>query len=302
MNKEQLEEILHYIESHIQEKIRLDDLANLIGYSPFYFSKQFSERMGMPVTSYIRLRKLQYSIPSLLKGTKVLDVSLQYAFESHEGFTRSFRQLFGFPPSKIKKFLTAYEVPKIIIPDYQTRRIFMNHFIPNNLKSNMHQLLFEILSESMKEAEMGYCTKIKIELLENNVIRVTDNGRGLPLSPNQSASREVLDKILAGCPITNLEYSQMGDFSQISLQTVNSFCEMLQVNVCRNNLMFTQDYIRGVAQHNLHFHEYQCNSGTQLTFKPDSEIFGNTTFDSAYIQSWVDKNIQTSILSVILLS
>ena len=99
MYTEILKESLDYIEGHICEKISLAQLADKAGYSPFYFSKVFSEVMGMPVTGYIRIRKLQYALRALLEGRKVLDVSLMYAFDSHEGFTRSFTQLFGSTPS-----------------------------------------------------------------------------------------------------------------------------------------------------------------------------------------------------------
>lgn len=66
MNTEVMKEILAYIDSHIYEKISLVKLAEIAGYSPFYFSKLFSEIMGMPITGYIRIRKLQYALGSLL--------------------------------------------------------------------------------------------------------------------------------------------------------------------------------------------------------------------------------------------
>lgn len=125
MSTEILKEILAYIDEHIYEKISLLELAEMAGYSPFYFSKLFSEIMGMPITGYIRIRKLQYALGSLLEGRKVLDVSLMYAFDSHEGFTRSFTQLFGSTPSKVKKYLTSYKVPEYCVPNIEGRRMRM---------------------------------------------------------------------------------------------------------------------------------------------------------------------------------
>lgn len=78
MSTEILKEILAYIDEHIYEKISLLELAEMAGYSPFYFSKLFSEIMGMPITGYIRIRKLQYALGSLLEGRKVLDVFCSY--------------------------------------------------------------------------------------------------------------------------------------------------------------------------------------------------------------------------------
>ena len=121
MNTELLKRILLYIDEHIHEKISLVELAEVAGYSPFYFSKLFVKTMGMPVTGYIRIRKLQYALCSLLEGKKVLDVSLMYAFDSHEGFTRSFTQLFGSTPSTARKYLISYSVPEWIVPNIEKR-------------------------------------------------------------------------------------------------------------------------------------------------------------------------------------
>lgn len=290
MNEQTLTKILFYIDQNIHEKILLTELAALAGYSPFYFSKLFSKIMGMSVTNYIRIRKLQYSVLSLLEGQKVLDVSLLYAFDSHEGFTRSFTQLFGSPPSKLKKFLASYEVPDIVIPNQNLRDEFMNTAAHESLIENMHQLVFEVLSESIKEMKAGHCTKIEYQLLPDNQIRITDNGRGIPLSQDIHTNKEVLQKILNGCPITRLEYSHMDDFSQIGLQTVNSLCEKLHVTVYRNHMSFKQDYVRGIAQHELICENCIHESGMEMILKPDREIFGNSAFDEEIIQTWLTQN------------
>jgi AraC-like DNA-binding protein len=111
MNNTVMEKILVYIDAHIREKISLYELSHIAGYSPFYFSKLFSEIMGMPVTGYIRIRKLQHAVISLLEGDKVIDVALLYSFDSHEGFTRSFKQLSGSTPSTVRKYMISYTVP-----------------------------------------------------------------------------------------------------------------------------------------------------------------------------------------------
>lgn len=200
-------DVLTYIDDHIHEKISLGELAELAGYSPFYFSKIFSVTMGMPVTGYIRVRKLQ------------------------------------------------------------------------------------LLEESLQEVSEGYCTKLDITLLQDGRIRIADNGRGIPLSQNSSADKKVLDKILSGHPISNLEYSQMGDFEQLGLQTVNSLCESWQLNVYRDGKCFKQDYVRGIPQHEISSEIMVHESGTEITIKPDTAIFGDTTFSVELVQEWLDSNI-----------
>lgn len=290
MNTEILKKILLYIDEHIYEKISLLELAEVVGYSPFYFSKLFAETMGMPITGYIRIRKLQYALCSLLEGKKVLEVSAMYAFDSHEGFTRSFTQLFGSTPSTVRKYLASYNVPEWVVPDTESRRMSMG-LDRNTLFDNMHQIVFEVLRTSLEEVEAGYCTEINIALLQDGRIKIADNGRGIPLSKDPHINKAVLDKILAGHPITNLEYARMGDFSHCSLQTINSLCESLQVNVYRNGMWFQQDYVRGIAQHDVICKELEHESGTEMILKPDRQILGETAFSVEYIRDWVKANI-----------
>lgn len=285
MNSGMLETILAYVDDHIYEKINLRDLAELVGYSPFYFSKLFSDAMGMPITGYIRIRKLQHAMGSLLEGHRVLDVALLYAFDSHEGFTRAFTQLFGSTPSTVKKQLASYSVPSYVVPNTINWRFNMKEI--NSLQHSIHQLVFEILEQSVEEAKAGFCTKVEITLLSGGRIKMSDNGRGLPLSEDLQASKAVLDKILAGRPITNAEYSQMGDLSQAGLQIVNSLCETLQIIVKRDGHVYQQDYIRGIAQHELSISELSGLSGTEILLKPDQSIFGDADFSHKAIEDFI---------------
>ena len=294
MNSETLEKILAYVDNHICERIDLCDLSQIAGYSPFYFSKLFSESMGMPVTGYIRIRKLQYAIVSLLEGQKVIDVALLYAFDSHEGFSRSFKSLFGSTPSTVRKQLVSYSVPAYVVPNTIKRRMSMKKTCNKNLQHDMHQLVFEFLMQSLEEAKAGHCTKIVVTLMSDNKIKISDNGRGMPLSRNLQANKAVLEKILAGSPITNLEYSQMGDLAQAGLQTANSLCEALSITVRRDGAKFQQSYVRGVAQHDLCITDllHDSDTGTEVTMKPDAIIFEDTLFSHQLISQWMKVNSQ----------
>ena len=298
MNTELLRRILLYIDEHIQEKICLQELAEMAGYSPFYFSKLFTETMGMPVTGYIRIRKLQYALCSLLEGKKVLDVSLMYAFDSHEGFTRSFTRVFGSTPSTVKKYCISYRVPEWIVPDIEKRRMSME-FDGKALFESMHQIVFEVLRTSLEEAAAGYCNEISITLLQDGRIRISDNGRGLPLLKDTHMSKAVLDKILAGHPISSVEYAEMGDFSQCSMQIVNSLCESLQVNVYRDGMWFQQDYVRGIAQHDVICKELERMSGTEIILKTDKQLFGDMVFSVDAIRDWVAEKVGDKVKVVI---
>lgn len=112
------------------------------------------------------------------------------------------------------------------------------------------------------------------------------------MSKDLHASKAVLDKILAGSPITNAEYSQMGDLIQAGLQTVNSLCETLQIIVKRDGNTFQQDYVRGIAQHELYINNLVGSSGTEIILKPDTSIFGNEDFSLEILNNWVNQKIR----------
>lgn len=290
MNSEILKSILDYIDEHIHAKITLFDLSQLAGYSPFYFSVVFSERMGVSVTTYIRIRKLQYAMGELLKGEKVIDVAYKFGFESHEGFTRSFTKLFGSTPKVVRKYLKTYEVPPCAVPKVTSRKGSFEMKITKNLAEDMHQIVFAFLQESMNEAKAGCCTEINIYLQENNRIQISDNGRGIPLSNNQAKNQEIISKILAGYPITKLDYERMEELNYPGLKVAGSLCEILDVIVYRNSEVYSQSFVRGIAQQDVKCATTEHEAGMEIMIQPDKEIFGEIVFSKERIEQWIDEN------------
>lgn len=165
----------------------------------------------------------------------------------------------------------------------------------STLFENMHEMVFEVLRTSLEEAEAGYCTEIRVALLSDGRIKIADNGRGIPLSKDIQLSKKVLEKILAGHPISNMEYAELGDFAGCGMQTVNSLCESLQVTVYRDGMVFQQDYVRGIAQH-----EIVCEdkSGTEINFKPDRQIFGEMQFSMNVLKSWMEEHATDKVVII----
>ena len=284
--------LFRYIEAHIEDKLDLKELSNFMGYSPYYLSRKFMSNYEIPLTGYVRIRKLQYSIKDLLAGMKVIDVAMKYSFESHEGFTRSFQKLFGSSPKVIKNYLQDYTIPEVGI-SANTKTISQENS-KMSLVDDMHKMIYTILSNSFEELSAGFCTKIELRLLSNNTISIFDDGRGIKLDDGGQVHEEVLQNLFSGKPITKVEYARMGDLPFDELKLVNSLSESLQITVWRNGNIYRQDYVRGVPQHALtaKTNDSEIEHGTQIILKPDSVIFEDTVFSKEKLQSWVKDNYQ----------
>lgn len=114
------EQIKKFIGEHLNEPVTLNDIAKAVGYSKFHTSRIFKEDTGLSLFEYIRRERLTASAFALRSGReKVLDVALDFMFDSHEGFTRAFANGFGITP---KKF-AAYPAPDgWMIPYYYLNR------------------------------------------------------------------------------------------------------------------------------------------------------------------------------------
>ena len=282
--------LFKYIERHIEGKLDLKELSNFMGYSPYYLSRKFMSVYGIPLTGYVRIRKLQYSIKDLLDGMKVIDVAMKYSFESHEGFTRSFQKLFGSSPKVIKNYLQDYSIPEVGI-SAGTKTISQEN-AKMSLVDDMHKMIFTILGNSFEELSAGFCSKIELRLLSDNTISIFDDGRGIKLDDGGEVHEEVLQNLFSGKPITKLEYARMGDLPFDELKLVNSLSESLQITVWRNGNIYQQDYVRGVPQHALTKkpNDSKIPHGTQIILKPDSVIFEDADFSKKIIQRWVNEN------------
>ena len=261
-----------------------------MGYSPFYISRKFVDIYGIPIIGYVRIRKLQYSIKDLLDGMKVIDVAMKYSFESHEGFSRSFKSLFGSSPKDIKKHLQKYDIPEVeLFADYKTKSMEEEKM---TLSDDMHKMIYTILGNSFEEMGAGFCSTIELSLLQDNCLRIFDDGRGIKLDDDGVIHEEILQNLFSGKPITKVEYTQMGDLPFDDLKLVNSLCEKLTITVWRNGKIYEQDYIRGLPQHSVtsKTNDSKIPHGTQIILKPDTSIFESTQFSKEKLQNWITEN------------
>ena len=145
----------------------------------------------------------------------------------------------------------------------------------------LHHLVYEIVDNSIDEALAGFCSEIKVDILPDNVIRVSDNGRGIPtgIHPTEgiSAATVVYTVLHAGGKFGGGGYSVSGGLHGIGASVVNALSEWLELTVKNGKNIFFQHFDRGNYEKELEIIGETTETGTTVVFKADSEIFTETT-------------------------
>jgi len=97
--RKDMERVMAYIEDHLKTEITIPELAELIGYSPFYFSRIWSAYRGMTVMEYVRYRRLSLAARSIFEGRKITEAAFDFGFDTVSGFSKAFKRQFGCSPS-----------------------------------------------------------------------------------------------------------------------------------------------------------------------------------------------------------
>jgi DNA gyrase subunit B len=147
----------------------------------------------------------------------------------------------------------------------------------------LHHLVYEVVDNSIDEAMAGFCTQIDITINEDGSVTETDNGRGIPVGMHKKykvdALELVLTKLHSGGKFDRKTYKVSGGLHGVGLSVVNALSEWLEVRVSRNGKVHHQRYERGIPKTPIKMLGATEESGTSVSFKPDAEIFEDTTFN-----------------------
>ena len=158
----------------------------------------------------------------------------------------------------------------------------------------LHHLVWEIVDNSIDEALAGYCTQIDVEIFGDNLIKVVDNGRGMPtdIHPKTkvSATETIFTVLHAGGKFDNSNYKVSGGLHGVGASVVNALSEWLEVYVNRDGKRFHQRFTRGKRDTQLTIVGESEGTGTTVIFKADPEIFKETTtYDYETLRSRVQQ-------------
>lgn len=144
----------------------------------------------------------------------------------------------------------------------------------------LHHLVYEIVDNAIDEALAGYCSEIKVEILPGDIIRVTDNGRGIPVGIHPTAGIPAVTVVFtvlhAGGKFGGSGYKVSGGLHGVGASVVNALSTWLEVEVCDGTHIYKQKFERGIPKSELEIVGDTTKRGTRITFKADPEIFKET--------------------------
>lgn len=141
----------------------------------------------------------------------------------------------------------------------------------------LHHLVYEVVDNSIDEAMEGHCNKIQVIVHPDESITVTDNGRGIPIDKHKTRKKPAVEVVMttlhSGGKFDHRSYKVSGGLHGVGVSVVNALSEWLEVEIKRNGHIYHQRYEKGASVTALKKIGKTKSTGTQVSFKPDSEMF-----------------------------
>ena len=156
-------------------------------------------------------------------------------------------------------------------------------YIGSTSSSGLHHLVYEIVDNSIDEALAGFCTHINVTIEQGDIIRVEDNGRGIPVDIQEQTGKSALEVVFtvlhAGGKFGGGGYKVSGGLHGVGASVVNALSEWLEVEVCKDGQRYGMKFSRGDIVEHITKLGPTDKRGTTVRFKPDPEMFDDTIYD-----------------------
>lgn len=185
-------------------------------------------------------------------------------------------------PKELQELKKTYDASQIqVLEGLEAVRVRPGMYIGSTGEDGLHHLVWEIVDNSIDEAMAGYADTINVYIEEDNIIRITDNGRGIPVDLQEKTGRPAVETVFtvlhAGGKFGGGGYKVSGGLHGVGSSVVNALSEFLEVRVYRDDKIHYQRYERGLVMDDLQVIGETTETGTEVLFKADSQIFRETT-------------------------
>ena len=184
----------------------------------------------------------------------------------------------------IEKVTQEYDASQIqVLEGLEAVRKRPGMYIGSTSSSGLHHLVYEIVDNSIDEALAGFCTHIEVSIEEGDVIRVSDNGRGIPVDTQEQTGKSALEVVFtvlhAGGKFGGGGYKVSGGLHGVGASVVNALSEWLEVRVHKDGKIHEMKFSRGDIIQPITVVGETDRTGTVVRFKPDPEMFDDTVYD-----------------------
>ncbi len=170
----------------------------------------------------------------------------------------------------------------------------------------LHHLIWEVVDNSIDEAMAGHAKTVRVELLKNDKVAVTDDGRGIPVDIHPQTKKSALETVMctlhAGGKFGGESYKVSGGLHGVGVSVVNALSIWMRAEVCRNGNLYYQEYERGKPKFAVKKGSKCVSNGTKIIFEADAEIFQKISFnrktmvDHLRQQAFLTKGVKIEII------
>ncbi len=185
---------------------------------------------------------------------------------------------------KLQETQGAYDASQIqVLEGLEAVRLRPGMYIGSTSSSGLHHLVYEIVDNAIDEALAGYCHHIAVAIEPGDVIRVEDDGRGIPVDVQEQTGKPALEVVYtvlhAGGKFGGGGYKVSGGLHGVGASVVNALSEWLEVEVHRGGSIYQMKFSRGDKTQDMRIVGQTDRTGTTVRFKPDPEMFEDTVYD-----------------------